>query len=99
MNSDGLLVNDGQYYHESADQKLEKRTEKGQAVEGLKLVEAMIERIDERIEFYKSIDSIADEATLSSDKFMHIVRAHKILVELLSQERDYLAVLLDQYKK
>jgi hypothetical protein len=94
--NDGVLVNDGSYYHEDNEQKLDKRKEKGQAVEGTKLIEELIEHFDERITYHRSIDSITE--TADPAKFMHQVFANKLTVANLEDERTYLTTLLDQYK-
>src|SRR5258707_15862373 len=100
MPEDNVYPNTGEYFglNVPADQTRSEETEKSDVVREMPIAESILENLDKRIAFYKSIDSIAEGVLTIPDEFMHAVAANKIVVANLQKERDDLEVLIRQYK-
>lgn len=83
---------------EPVEQKNERAKQKAEVFSALPLLKAVIERFDDRIEFYSSVDSIPVELHAVPEQFMHAVAAAKATKDYLLAERDYLEELIEDTK-
>lgn len=97
--SDNLYPNDGQYFSlsEPQDQKDEKDSEQNDVLSLLPTLKDFVKRMDDKIAFYKSVDSIDDEQLLDPEEFMHVIAANKLVAKCLTAEREYFKGLMDEY--
>lgn len=95
--SDDLLVRNGEYYDEPKDQKDDRKKDRAKAFDATALIEELLAHKEERINFYRSIDSIT--TTDDTDKFMHQIEANKLVVAELELERSGLQDLYERYHK
>jgi hypothetical protein len=86
---DNLYPNDGTYFTLSTpqDQVDEQTKQDKQAEKVAPLLKESIDRLKERIDFYKTIDAIDEDVLLEPELFMHVIAANKIVVQILSAER------------
>ena len=94
-----LYPNDGQVYAEPKDQIDEKNQEANEVLSALPLINEMLERFNQRIAFYSSVDSIPEEVQTKPDEFMHVATANKLVKDNLEQEKNYLEGLINEYVK
>lgn len=91
---DNLYVNDSSNVWTPFEKKEEDDSEISQAKEHFDLLEDLVLYLDKQIDHYSSIDAIPDETLKSPEDFMHSVEARKIVKEVLTTERAYIAQLL-----
>lgn len=93
-----VYPNDGQYFlpTEPAEQKADRKREKAEAAQSSKVLNELIARYDQRILFYKSVDSIPKEVRADAEKFMVLVNANALVADILSDEREHLMGLLEK---
>lgn len=81
---------------EPEEQKKERQEEQGKVQEGIRLLEDMIARYDERIAFYDSIDSIKVDIKTKPEEHLRAVLANKQTKTDLIREMEYLITLRQQ---
>lgn len=97
---DNLYPNDSFYFpREPLDQRLDRKKERAEVLEGKKELIQVVQRLQEQIDFYKSVDAIPDGVRLDPQKFMTMHNAHTQVVEILRGEKEYLEDLLKRYVK
>jgi hypothetical protein len=82
---------------EPVEQKKERKDEKAKVQGGRALLEEMIERWEEKVMFYDSVDSIPSEVRGDAQKFMLTVNVNALTKQNLLGELNYLEALRDQY--
>lgn len=99
--SDNLYPNDGQYFplSEPQDQKDEKEAEQNDVLSLIPTLKNFVERMEEKIAFYKSVDAVDEEQLLNPDEFMHVIAANKLVAQCLTAEMEYFKGLMDEYIK
>lgn len=97
MDSENLYRSSAYRPSEPASQKVEKVKEKAQTVAALPLISAIVERFEDRVKFYGSIDAVPEDVLTLPDEFMHLVAANKLTRSLLQAELEYLKELLSEY--
>lgn len=97
MGEDNMYPNDGSVFlpAEPADQKARREREESEAAGNHDTLEKIIERLDERIGFYGSVDSVEYDYTTNPEAFMHVFTANKMTKDNLQQERDALRQYID----
>lgn len=95
MNDDDVYINDGTYFlpREPKEQKIDRTRERAQTTEQRKILEELINRWEERIEFYESVHAIPDEVKLNPELFMKVVTVNKEIVDILLAEKQYIESL------
>lgn len=96
--TDNLMPKSGQYFgipQEDQDLISERQTESAKVFNALPLIQEILDRFEERIAFYSSVDSIPEEIHTKPDEFMHAVAANKLAKDNLISEKEYLEGLLD----
>lgn len=95
---DNLYPTSGAYQlTEPEDQVKARNEEKSDVFQAYPVIKDVIARLDERIAFYASVDSIPEEATTDPAAFMHIVAANRIVRDNLVSEKTELERLIQAY--
>lgn len=97
---DDLYPRDGSFYQapEPESQLKEKQAERAKVKSALPMLDDLIQRFDDRIAFYSSIDSINADLSTSPEIFQRAVAANKLVKDTLQSEKEYLEALRDEYK-
>jgi hypothetical protein len=97
---DDLMPNDGTFYHltEPEEQKQEESEERAKAIQGMALLEELIERLNTRITFYDSLNSIAPDVKDTPEQHLRACIAGQMTKQNLIQEKEYMEGLRDKYK-
>lgn len=94
---DNAYLNNGLPFEPASRQRARDK-EKAEVLQALPKLKEIVERLSDRIDFYKSVDSIPAEIMASPDEFMHVVAANKVVVQILDTERSLLEGLIDDYR-
>lgn len=96
---DDLLPNDGSYFmaSEPEEQTIERQKEKAETLEAYHQIQLLIERIQERITFYESVSSIPDKVRTDPREFLIMHNTHTLMARTLTNEKEYIESLLEQY--
>lgn len=99
MDFDDLMPNDSTYFipREPKEQRLARKQEKAQTLEGLTILQDLLRRWDEKISFYDSVRSIPDEIRVDKEKFAILSGIHSGIVESLEAEKEYIEELISNY--
>jgi hypothetical protein len=97
MNPDDLYPNDSAAFllKEPPEQAREKKKEKAETLQSLSVLREVVARLDERIAFYTSIDSIPDSIKTDPEKFLIMHNSREMTRDSLREERDYIVQLID----
>ena len=82
---------------EPQEQKKERNEEKAKVQGGRALLLELIERWEERVKFYSSIDSIPEDVRTNPEEFMVAVNANSLTKQNIKAELEYLDSLKRQY--
>lgn len=82
---------------EPVAQQLEKLKTDAQVVKALPLIQDILDRFNEKVEFFKSVESIPEDVLTLPDEFMHIVAANKLVASMLQAELNYLEDLVAEH--
>lgn len=101
MQEDNLYPNDGEFFgvQVSDEQTQDKEREQQEVIGSIPVLNEIVKRFDDRIEFFGSVRAYPDDVKTDPAKFMHTVAANDILVANLESERDYIKGLIDEYVK
>ena len=79
------------------DEQREKAKEEENAVVAKELnkLQQIVDRWNERIDFYKSVDAIPNEAVTDKEQLSIYMLAHKEVVRILREERSVLESIID----
>lgn len=95
---DNVYPNDGRFYSPFAeDTKVDSETK--QAEVNQDVLNKILERLDERIAFYDSVNSVPDEALTDPAKHMHYTASNKMTRNNLYMERNEIAILIESAKR
>lgn len=95
---DNLYPKSGYRPSEPTLQQIEKAKEAAQVQKALPLIQDILDRFAEKIEFYKSVDSVPEEVLTFPDEFMHYIATNKLVASMLQAELDYLNELVEVHK-
>lgn len=96
MIDDDIMPNDGYFVpREPLEQRIARKKEKAKTLEGLNILKDVVERLQQRIDFYNSVDSIPDEVKTDPAKFMHLYSAYKLTRDTLISEKEIIESLID----
>lgn len=97
---DNLYPRSGAYRPlEPTNQILEKQKIEAQVVKALPLIQELLTRFEEKVAFFKSIDSVPEDVLTIPDEFMHIVAANKLVAGMLEAELNYMRELVEEHSK
>lgn len=96
---DNLYPRSTEYFVPNADmdeqREKAKQAEEEAAKKDLHKLQQIIDRWNERIDFYKSVDAIPKEATTDKEQLAIYMLAHKEVVRILREERSALESIID----
>lgn len=96
---DNLYPRSTEYFVPNADmdeQREKAKEEENAAVaKELNKLQQIVDRWNERIDFYKSVDAIPKEATADKEQLAIYMLAHKEVVRILREERSVLESIID----
>lgn len=101
MQPDDVMPNDGTYFvpREPESQINDRKREKAQVLQGLTVLKEVIARLEERIEFYQSVDAMPSEAKADPVKFMNLHNANQLTRDNLRAEKEYIEQLIESTTK
>lgn len=82
---------------EPQDQSDARQQEKEDVFKAYPILQGVVERLKERIVFYKSVDSIPQTTVTDTEVFMHTVAANQLIVQNLQNELNYLESLIKEH--
>lgn len=95
MDTDFMPNKAGTFFNFSSKSKSEEQEENA-IREARDVLIQIVERLDERIAFYKSVDAISDEITSNPELLTHTITANKLTAANLQQEREVIQAMIDQ---
>lgn len=95
---DNVYPNDGRFFSPFAEVD-EKDSETKQAEVAHDILVEILDHLDERIEFYGSVDSVSDTTMINPDEFMHTIAANKLTRNNLMGVRSRVATLVESVKR
>jgi len=101
MEEENLVPNTGNYFNgtEPTKQKVARTKEKANTLQALPVLKDLLKRLDERIQFYGSIEAMPDEVKTSPTKFMNWHNANELTRANLIAEKEYIESLLETHAK
>lgn len=101
MDSDDLMPNDGTYFglREPQEQATARQKEKANTLEALPILKDLLRRLDQRIAFYGSVDSIPEEVKTKPEEFLVVHNANQMTRDNLRSEKEYIQGLLEEHAK
>lgn len=101
LQPDDVMPNDGTYFapREPEQQVIARQKEKAKTLEALPILKDLLKRLNERVDFYGSVDSIPDDVKTSPKQFLIIHNANELTRDNLRAEMEFIAGLLEQYAK
>ena len=94
-------VTNGSYFvpQEPKDQVIARKKEQAMALESIELLKDIVERLDERIAFYRSTEAIPDNLKTRPEEFMHLYSTYDLTAKTLESERSFIQDIIDTHKK
>lgn len=101
LQPDDVMPNDGTYFalRVPEEQEIEGKRQKAHTLEALPIIKEFIARLDERIAFYGSVDSIPDEVKTKPEEFLIVHNANELTRDNLRSEKEYMVSLMEQHAK
>ncbi len=96
MDEDNAYPNSGEWYGQPPARIQEEDDEQTKLSQAKPLIRDLIARLDERIVFYGTLDSISADITLEPAKYQQIVEANRVVRDTLLQERNYIMSLITE---
>jgi len=69
-----------------------------EVLQQIPLLKKVLKRLDQKITFYDSVNSVPDEVKTKPEEFMHIIAANTLARDALIQERSYIQNQIDKLK-
>ena len=96
---DNLYPRSTEYFVPNADmdeqREKAKQAEEEATKKDLHKLQQIVDRWNERIDFYKSVDAIPNEAVTDKEQLSIYMLAHKEVVRILREERSVLESVID----
>lgn len=103
LSEDNLVPNDGGAFarllSEPEEQVEDRNKEKAETYQALPLVQDIVTRLEERIAFYDTLDSIPPENRANEKIFMRHWDANQLTRDNLRSELNWLEGLIEDYTK
>jgi hypothetical protein len=99
MDDDNLMPNDGAVFslREPEQQSVDRKKEKAQTLEALPVLKDLLERLNERIAFYGSVDAIPDEVKTDPKQFLIVHNANELTRDNLRSEVEWINGLVEEH--
>lgn len=97
--SDDLYPNDSTFFglNEPKDQVNARRKTRAQTLEALPVLRALLARLQERVDFYGSVDAMPPEIKADPEKFLIMHNANEMTRDSLKSEMLYIQELISNY--
>ena len=96
---DDLYPNDGTFLGgvpaEPVEQSVARKKERAQALEAQSVLKDMIERLDDRIDFYERHSNIPDEVRTDPEQFVIISNSYTMCAATLRSEKEWIQGILE----
>lgn len=101
LQPDDVMPNDGTYFapREPASQAVDRKKEKAHTLEALPILKDLLNRLQERVDFYGSVDSIPDEVKTNPEEFLRVHNANELVRSNLRAEIEWINGLLEEHAK
>ena len=100
---DDLYPNNGEFMGgvplEPADQAIERKKERAQAMEAHSVLKDMVRRLEERIDFYERHSNIPDEVRTDAQAFVIISNSYTATADALRSEKEWIEGILESSKR
>jgi hypothetical protein len=96
-----LYPNDSSYWlpTEPVEQELERKNEQAKTLEAVNVLQDVVERLNTRIAYYASVDSIPDEVKLDPVAFMTMHNTNQLVRDNLRIEKENIEDLIIIHKR
>lgn len=97
MEEDNLYPNDSSYFsvREPEEQVRDRKKEKAKALQGQAMIKEIVSHLENRIDFYGSVDAMPEEVKLDANAFLLAHNANELTRDNLRSEKEYFESLLD----
>lgn len=97
MEADNVMPNGAPFspFMEPEEQTIERKREKAHTLEGLKVLQDLVVRLEKRIDFYGSVDSIPEDVKTDPEQFLICHNANELTRNNLRAEKEYIVGLLE----
>lgn len=101
MDSEDLYPNDSSYWlpSEPREQKIARKKEQAKTLEAVNVLKEIVKRLDERIEYFGTVDAIPDEVKYDPTAFLNMHNANQMVRNCLRSEKEYIESIIDAHKR
>lgn len=101
LQTDDVMPNDGTYFvpREPEQQVIDRNKEKAKTLEALPILKDLLARLEERVAFYGSVDSIPDDVKTKPDEFLIVHNSNQLTRDNLRAEIEWIVGLLEDHAK
>ena len=101
MEPEDLYPNDSSYFlpTEPQDQVIARRKEKASTLEAINVLKEVVQRLEDRIAFYASVDSIPAAVKAKPQQFLIVFNANQLTRDNLRSEKEYIEQLIADHAK
>jgi hypothetical protein len=101
LQPDDVMPNDGTYFglRVPEQQVIDRQKEKARTLEALPILKDLLDRLEERIAFYASVDSIPSEVKTDPAQFLIVHNANELVRDNLRAEKEWITGLLEEHTK
>lgn len=96
---DDLYPNDSSYWlpAEPREQRVARKKEQAKTLEAINILREVVLRLDQRIDYYASVDAIPDEVKLDPTAFMNMHNTNQMVRNCLRNEKEYIESLIETH--
>jgi hypothetical protein len=99
LQEDDVMPNDGAYFSQPQEQVKERRKERANTLEGLAILKQLLERFNQRIDYYEKTTNIPDDVRLDPQQFLILHNTHSLTAKTLTAEKEYIEGLIEEHTK
>ena len=96
MDTDFIPNKHGSFFNAFGSKSKTEEREEAAIKDAQGVLQQIIDRLNERIDFYKSVEAIDDDVTANPELLAQTVIANKLVVANLTQERNTIQGLIDK---
>ena len=97
--NDDVYPNDGTFLggvpSEPVEQSVARKKERAQALEAQSVLKDMIQRLEDRIDFYERHSNVPEEVRTDAQAFLIISNSYTMTAERLRSEKEWIEGILD----
>lgn len=101
MNEENLYPNDSSYFlpREPEDQSVDRKKERANTLEVIGELRKMVDRLQQRIEFYEKTTNIPEDVRTDPQQFLIVHNSYTLTAQTLRSEKEYLEGLIGNTKR